>query len=123
MRGCKKEESKERRKYIRLPIELKLEVDEVYKQDYVIIKNIGASLEVVNISREGIGFLSKAELPNGYYFNGTINFETGDFFSVVIQILRTEVIEDDNKLYGAAFIGLAPFLADKVDKYQKKLNK
>jgi hypothetical protein len=116
------QDSNERRKYVRLPIELALEVEEVFKQDYVVIKDVGASVEVVNISRDGIGFLSMAGLPNGYYFNGTINFGGGDFFRVVIQILRSTDIGGNRKLYGAAFVGLAPFLADKVDEYQKKLN-
>lgn len=113
----------ERRRYKRLPIELSLEVDEIFKQDNVIIKNIGASISVFDISRNGIGFLSEADLPLGYYFRGTINFGNGDFFRVVIQIVRTGGFEGNMKNYGAEFVGLAPFLADKVDKYEKTLMK
>ncbi len=113
----------ERRKYKRLPIELCLDVDEVFKQDNVIIKNIGASILVFDISRSGIGFISEADLPVGYYFRGTINFGNGDFFRVVIQIVRVVVIDSSRKNYGAEFVGLAPFLADKVDTYEKTLMK
>lgn len=112
----------ERRKYKRLPIELALEIDEVFKQDNVIIKNIGASISVFDVSKSGIGFISEAELPNGYYFRGMINFGKSDFFRVVIQIVRCAQLEDKKKRYGAVFVGLAPFLADKVDKYEKGLN-
>ena len=55
----------DRRRYKRLPIELHLEVDEVFKQDYVFIKNLNASVSVFDISRSGIGFISKASLPQG----------------------------------------------------------
>ena len=134
----------ERRKYKRLPIELKLEVDEVFKQDNIVIKNLNASVSVFDISRSGIGFLSEASLPLGYYFRGRINLGDHDFFDVVIQIVHAHLYEhtspnehskvqdqgyiynyagseEVNKVYGAQFVGLAPFLADKVDKYEKKL--
>ncbi len=113
----------ERRRFKRLPIELCLEVDEIFKQNNVIIKNIGASISVFDISRSGIGFVSEASLPVGYYFRGTIDFGNGDFFRVVIQIVRTTGLDDKTKVYGAEFVGLAPFLADKVDKYEKSLMK
>ncbi len=113
----------ERRRYRRLPIELCLEVDEVFKQDNVIIKDVGASISVFDISRSGIGFLSEADLPIGYYFRGTINLGNGDFFRVVIQIIRVTAMDGKGKNYGAEFVGLAPFLADKVDKYEKTLER
>lgn len=111
----------ERRRYKRLPIELCLDVDEIFKQDNVIIKNIGASISVFDISRSGIGFISEADLPLGYYFRGTINLGNGDFFRVVIQIVRMFGFDGKRKNYGAEFVGLAPFLADKVDKYEKAM--
>ncbi len=111
----------ERRRFKRLPIELRLEVDEIFKQDNIVINHIGASISVFDISKNGIGFMSEAELPVGYYFRGHINLGDGDFFRVVIQIVRS-VTEDDKRIYGAEFIGLAPFLADKVDKFEKKRN-
>jgi len=113
----------DRRKYKRLPIELHLEVDEVFKQDYVVIKDLNASVSVFDISKNGMGFISQASLPLGYYFRGRINLGDGDFFYVVIQIVRAHIAVNNNKVYGAEFVGLAPFLAEKVDKYEKKLNK
>lgn len=113
--------SNERRRYKRLPIELSLEVDEIFKQDNVIVKDIKASITVCDISRSGIGFVSEANLPIGYYFRGNIYFGNGDFFRVVIKIVRTGLVEGNQKLYGAEFVGLAPFLADKVDHYERSL--
>ena len=115
-------EVKDRRRYKRLPIELHLEVDEVFKQDYIVIQDLNASVSVFDISRNGIGFISEASLPLGYYFRGRINLGDGDFFYVVLQIIRAHNTENKSKVYGAEFVGLAPFLAAKVDKYEKKLN-
>lgn len=112
----------DRRRYKRLPIELKLEVDEVFKQDNIVIKDLNAEITVFDISKSGIGFISEASLPLGYYFRARINLGDKDFFYSVIRIVRTH-FNDDKKIYGAEFIGLAPFLADKVDKYEEKLNK
>ncbi|HKL99835.1 MAG TPA: PilZ domain-containing protein [Mobilitalea sp.] len=108
-----------RRRYKRLPIELRLEVDEVFKQDNVVITNIGAYISVFDVSRSGIGFISEADLPVDYYFRGLIDFGNNDYFRVVIQIVRSTPIEKNQRIYGAEFVGLAPFLADKVDKYEK----
>lgn len=112
----------ERRKYKRLPIVLNLEVDEIFKQNNIIIKDIGATISVFDISKSGIGFISTAVLPVGYYFRGTIDLGDRDFFRVVIQIVRVTDLDQDKKVYGAEFVGLAPFLADKVDLYEKHLN-
>jgi c-di-GMP-binding flagellar brake protein YcgR len=115
------ENTQERRRNKRLPIELVLEIDEIFKQDNIIVRDIGASISVYDISKSGIGFVSKADLPVGYYFRGTINFSNGDFFRVVIRIVRVGKEEKGLKAYGAEFVGLAPFLADKVDRYEKSL--
>lgn len=112
----------ERRRYKRLPIELSLEIDEVFKQDHIVINNLRASVYVFDISRDGIGFISDANLPQGYYFRGLINLGDGDFFRVVIQVVRSSITEDGRKVYGAQFVGLAPFLAKKVDDYEKKIS-
>jgi c-di-GMP-binding flagellar brake protein YcgR len=111
---------KDRRRYKRLPIEMQLEVDEVFKQDNVVIRNLNAKVLVFDISKSGIGFISEASLPLGYYFRGRIDLGDSDFFYVVIRIVRAH-FEDEKKVYGAEFVGLAPFLADKVDRYEKLL--
>ncbi len=110
----------ERRRHKRLPIELHLEVDEIFKQDYIVIKNFNALVSVSDISRSGIGFVSEASLPLGYYFRCRITLSNNDFFYGVIHIVRT-CTNDNKKIYGAEFVGLAPFLADKVDRYEKHL--
>lgn len=111
----------ERRRYKRLPIDIRLEVDEIFKQGNIVIKNVDASAYVFDISRNGIGFICETELPVGYYFRAYINLGEGDFFYVVIRIIRATTSEFHRYIYGAEFVGLASFLADKVDMYERKL--
>ena len=53
----------EKRKNVRLPIKLKLEVSNLFKQDGVKIENLDAEIEVFDISKAGIGFMSLSKLP------------------------------------------------------------
>lgn len=113
--------AQERRKFKRLPIELQLDIKKVYKQDYVVIEDVEAEIAVFDISKSGIGFASTAKLPLDYYFDAKIKLGDEDYFYAVIHIVRGEVRKDGQKVYGAEFVGLAPFLANKVDKYEKTL--
>lgn len=113
--------TQERRKFKRLPIELQLDIKKVYKQDYVVIEDVEAEITVFDISKSGIGFASTAKLPLDYYFDGKIKLGDEDYFYAVIHIVRGEVRKDGQKIYGAEFVGLAPFLANKVDEYEKAL--
>lgn len=113
----------ERRRYKRLPIDLSLDVKKIYKQDYIVIEDIDTEISVCDISKSGIGFMSKAKLPIDYYFDGKINLGDGDFFYAVIHIVRGEVEKDEERnFYGAEFVGLAPFLANKIDKYETTIS-
>ena len=107
----------ERRKHKRLPIDLELEISKLFRQGYQVIDNLNEGIEVVNISKTGIGFISKAELPLDYYFNSKIQFTESEYFYCVIKIIRKEKHGDDN-FYGCEFVGLAEFLAKKVDNYE-----
>lgn len=111
----------EKRRYKRLPITLNLEVKQIYKQDYEVINGIDTSIQVFNISKNGIGFICKTKLPTGYYFNSKIQLGEDDFFYSVIQIIRCSVRNEEEYLLGAEFVGLAPFLANKIEEYEKRL--
>ena len=110
----------ERRKYKRLPIHLELEINQLYKQDYEVIEGLKEEIEVINVSKTGVGFLSKTDFPLSYYFNAKLDFGKGIYFYCVIKIIRKEPIDSTN-LYGCEFVGLAEFLSNKVDEYEKIL--
>jgi len=111
---------KERRRHKRLPIKLELDIDKLFKQDNEIIADLNESIDVVNVSKTGIGFFCKDDLPLDYYFNAKIEFSKSRFFYCVIKIIRKEKV-DDKFLFGCEFVGLAEFLSNKVDEYEALL--
>lgn len=111
----------ERRKCKRLPIELTIGINDLFKQDNEVIKGIKKELFVYDISKTGIGFICDVELPVGYYFNTKISLGNNDFFYAVILIVRAYKGEDEDFLHGAEFVGLAPFLANKINLYEKTI--
>lgn len=111
----------EKRKHRRLPIKLVIDIDKLFKQDNEIISDINESIEVINISKTGLGFLCKDDLPLDYYFNAKIEFDKFRYFYCVLKIIRKEILEEKN-LFGCEFVGLAEFLSNKVDEYESLLD-
>lgn len=110
----------EKRRSKRLPIELKLEISSLFRQDNVKVSNIHEPIEVFDISRTGIGFRSKSDLPLDFYFNAKLNLG-GDDSSLycVVKIIRRVEAEDSCFVYGCEFIGMAPVLSYIFDEYEK----
>ena len=95
----------ERRKSERFPVSLKLEISSLFKQDNVRMDNVNEPIEVINVSKTGIGFKSRGELPLDYYFNACI--QLGGPLSrlyTVVKIIRREEHED-YIIYGCEFVG------------------
>lgn len=112
---------KERRRCKRLPIDLKLNIKDLFKQGYEHIDGVNGDIEVINVSKTGIGFLTEDKLPLNYYFDAKIRFDSENYFGCVIKLVR-QSREGEYFEYGGEFVGLAPFLADMVDEYEKSLN-
>ena len=114
----------ERRRAKRLPTTLSLEILNLYKQDNVLVNNLHAPIEVINISQTGIGFLSESVLPIGYYFNANINLGNEDTLHCVVQIVRSQPDEDNkNKnVYGCIFVGMATVLSYIFDEYDQRIS-
>jgi hypothetical protein len=110
----------ERRKQKRLPITMRLEILNLYKQDHELISDIHAPIEVVNISLTGIGFRSKSILPVGYYFNTSFNLGTEDTLHSVIRIIRSQP-DDGTTYYGCEFVGVASVLSYILEDYDRRL--
>lgn len=113
----------EKRRDKRLPVfSMKLEISSLFKQDNEIIKNLDALIEVENISKGGIGFTSKADIPLGYYFNACIQLgkEEAKLYCVV-KIIRREIRQDDTIFYGCELVGLAPVFTYIFDEYENEL--
>ncbi len=110
----------ERRRQKRMPVTMSLEILNLYKQDYELISDLHAPIEVLNISQTGIGFRSKSILPIGYYFNASINLGSEDTLHSVIRIIRSQP-DEDTIYYGCEFIGVASILSYIFEDYDNKL--
>ncbi len=110
---------KEQRRAKRTPIRINLEVSSVFKQGNVRVRYMHATIEICNISRNGIGFVTESILPIGYYFGAKLNFlETGKSLKCVAHIVRQSKEEDKKYFYGCEFVGLSPvfdYIFDEIE--------
>ncbi len=107
----------ERRKFKRYPTHISIRIESLFKQDYDKIDDVNEDIEVVDVSKSGIGFESKHILPLNYYFNAKIIFDEDKYFYSVLKIIRIIKVEDDAFHYGCEFIGLADILSNSVEEY------
>lgn len=113
----------EKRRYKRLPIQLNLEVSEVFKQDNDVITDLNAEIHVFDISQAGIGFTTTSYLPEGYYFNATIVLESSDQkILTVVKILNVFKLDDGSYRYGCEFVGLAGIFNYLFEDYAKSIH-
>lgn len=110
----------EKRRAKRLPVDITLRVETLYKQDNVKLEAVNETIEVTNISKTGVGFISLTELPLGFYFNARITIDDEKFFYSVLKIIRKDV-EGDHWHFGCEFVGLADVLSGCIDDYEKEL--
>lgn len=112
----------EKRRAKRVPVELKLDVSSLFRQDHDLVKDVNAPITVVNVSKVGIGFCTESVLPLGYYFNAKLHLldrEDANFYCVV-KIIREELQEDGRKLYGCEIIGFPSILEYIFDELEAK---
>lgn len=111
---------REKRKTKRLPIDIKLKIDSLYRQDNDHLADVDEFIEVTNISKGGIGFNCPDDMPIGYYFNAEIVIDNEKHFYSVLKIIRrTE--DGDGYHFGCEFVGLADILSGVIDEYQDEI--
>jgi len=110
----------EKRRAKRLPVDIVLQVESLFKQDYVKLNEVNETIEVTNISKSGIGFRCKSEMPLDFYFNAKITIDDEKFFYSVVKIIRKEQ-KGDHWYLGCEFVGLADVLTGCIDDYEKEL--
>lgn len=116
------EMEQDRRRHKRLPIELNLEINHMFRQGNEVVDHMDAKIEVINISKSGVGFISEAVLPLDFFFNARISLSKDEFIFTVVRIVRKNKKIDDTYEYGAEFVGLDSVLADKIDLYERALH-
>ena len=112
---------KERRKFKRLPVEIKLTIESLYRQNNESLEELNESIVVTDVSKTGIGFMTSAELPMDYYFNARIEIDEERKFYGVMKIIRKDQEEDGTFHFGCEFVGMADILTGCLDEYQDEL--
>ena len=106
----------EMRREKRWPAKLELEISSLFKQDYVKMDNINEPIEVIDISKAGIGFKSVSKLPIGYYFNARLVLAEQDALNCVVRIIRQQEL-DEGYLYGCEIVGTASIMDYVINDY------
>lgn len=104
----------------RLPVNISLKIESLYRQDHEVLEDLNESIVVQNISKTGIGFEASHELPLNYYFNAHITIDDEKHFFGVLKIIRKDTVEQ-RFFYGCEFVGLASVLSSYIDEYQKEV--
>ena len=112
----------EKRRSKRLPIQLELVVSKLFKQEASATVEINKPINVVDVSKLGIGFVTSNDFPLNYYFNAKLELGSPEnSLYCVVQIIRKQPREDGNISYGCEFVGMAPVLGIILDEYEKSL--
>lgn len=112
----------EMRREKRWPAKLELEISSLFKQDNVRVEEINAPIEIVDVSKAGIGFKTKSVLPVGYYFNARLVLGDKDALNCVVRIIRQQK-QDDHYLYGCEIVGTASIMDYVINDYAAALEK
>ncbi|SFB02004.1 PilZ domain-containing protein [Acetitomaculum ruminis DSM 5522] len=114
---------KEKRKSRRLPVKINLTISDLFNQDNSSIKDLDSNIEVINVSKNGIGFVSECVLPDNFYFNAEIELDcVSSTIYTVVKIIRSQVIDKDNYMYGAVFDDISSENAEILEKFSSAVN-
>ena len=102
----------DRRKYKRHTLSVKLFMTRVDDES-----QLGIPVEVLDISKGGLGFICQQELMNGVIYKANIKIWTGDVIPAFINVVRVSHQEDGN-IYGGVFIGMPETDAARIGVYE-----
>lgn len=106
----------EMRREKRWPTKLELEISSLFKQNNVKVENIHAPIEIIDVSKAGIGFKTTSVLPIGYYFNARLALRGDDALNCVVRIIRQQK-QEDCYLYGCEIVGTASIMDYVINDY------
>lgn len=107
----------EKRKNKRLELKVELQMERLDQGDGVTLIKY-ALVNVIDLSKGGIGFESGQDLSLNSYYNAKIEIWTKEVIDAVINIIRKQENEDGSFNYGGEFIGMTDAEALKIDIYQ-----
>lgn len=106
----------ERRRHKRLELDVSIQLEKLDQDEITTLKYI--HVDVTDISRSGIGFISDHELAVGTYYDTRIQIWTKEVIDAVLEIVRCEKTPNGGYHYGCTFIGMTDTDALKIDIYQ-----
>ena len=106
----------EKRKARRLDLDVVIELSRIDDDNDVTTVKM-ARVDVVDLSRNGIGFTTKQALKIGSFYNTKLQIWTKDIIEAIIKVVRCKE-EDGLYHYGASFVGMIDKDALKIDVYQ-----
>ena len=106
----------EKRRHKRLDLDVSLQLERLDEDGVTTLKYV--HVDVTDISRSGLGFISKQELAIGSFYDTKIQIWTKEIVDAVIEIVRCDAQNDGEYKYGCIFIGMTDVDALKIDIYQ-----
>lgn len=106
----------EKRKHKRLDLDVSIQLEKLEEGNFTNVKYI--RVNVTDISRSGIGFISEQDLKVGTYYDTRIEIWTKEVIDSVLEIVRQDPIGDGKYKYGCTFVGMTDTNALKIDIYQ-----
>ncbi len=107
----------EKRKYKRLDIDVKVQLERVDDANIITIKYL--TVDVVNISKAGLAFRTQGErFEVGACFDAKIQIWTKETIDTVFKVVRVRELDDGSLEYGCVFVGMTDTDALKIDIYQ-----
>lgn len=106
----------EKRRDKRLDLDVNIQLQRLDEDGVTTLKFL--HVDVVDISKGGIGFNSKQQLEIESYYDTKIQIWTKEVVDAVIEIVREVALPDGTYHYGGVFIGMTDIDALKIDIYQ-----
>ena len=103
----------ERRKNRRTMMESKILIKRVDDDAHTEV-----AIEIVDVSKTGIGFTADKLLKIGQIYESYLTIWTKEVLHALLQIVRIELRDSGDYIYGAIFIGMPEMDASKIAIYQ-----
>ncbi|RKI86631.1 PilZ domain-containing protein [bacterium 0.1xD8-71] len=75
------------------------------------------NIEVTDVSKTGVGFLSEEPLEIGSVYESFLTIWTKEVLHAFIEVIRMEKRADGRLFYGAIFIGMTETEASRIETY------
>ncbi len=129
----------EKRRHKREKVSMNLVISTLFRQNKINLINFDTPIEVIDVSKSGLGFKTCSILPIDYYFNAKLQFgeDESAVLYCIVKIIRAsmpnvEEKEDENGLvdcdskepivYGCEIVGMTSIHEEIFAKYEQIYN-